>query len=110
MTVPILFLDDKQIRFEKFSLECSLPAKWVQSSAEAIEHLRGKYWDLVCLDHDLVGDDNGMIVVDWINEHRPSVGAFIVHSTNVFAAMEMITILRLGGYFVRYSPIETDLL
>lgn len=106
--IKVLFLDDKKSRVEKFNNDGFSPV-WTKSSADTIELLKKHYWDLVSLDYDLGGDDNGMKVVDWITKNRPSVGCVLVHSTNLLMALDMIHSLRGAGYFVRYRPIEVDL-
>ena len=106
--VAILFLDDKDVRFEVFCHDYP-DAVFVKTSSDAIQQISGKYWDMVSLDRDLENGDSGEVVVDWIASHRPSIGAIIIHSTNVPRSMSMIRKLREAGYFVRYSPIEVDL-
>ncbi len=104
----ILFLDDKDVRFEIFSINFP-DSVFVKTSRDAIEKLQGKYWDIVSLDRDLEIGDSGEKVVEWIVTHMPAIGGVIVHSTNMQRSMIMVDRLREKGYFVRYSPIEVDL-
>lgn len=104
----VLFLDDKDIRFEIFSRRYR-GAIFVKTSKDAIEKMTGKYWDVVSLDRDLDVGDSGERVVDWIITHAPAIGGIIIHSTNMERSIIMIARLRDRGYVVRYDPIEVDL-
>ena len=109
MSLAVLFLDDKVIRRDGFVARFGFEPIWITNSKDVIEVIGKHYWDMISLDHDLIDGDNGMLVVDWIIKHRPSIGSILVHSTNIDRSMRMISRLRDSGYFVRYSPIETDL-
>ena len=113
----ILFLDDDKNRQRTF--RSAFPAADIVSTAnECIDMLDASKWDLVCLDHDLGGEqyvdpaekNTGMEVVRWIESNRPSVGRFIVHSLNFPARWEMTTRLDHDGYGASQCPFGPNLI
>ncbi len=107
----VLFLDDSPIRIGKFLSRIPF-ATTVQTAKECIEKLQEREWDLVSLDHDLSGEihvdsnreDCGMEVVRWVQENKPKVENFIVHSLNIYAAEQMKFSLDKYGYDVAQIP------
>ena len=111
----ILFLDDDRLRITAF-LRVFPFAQYVETAQDCIDKLAdtGTLWDVVCLDHDLGGDiyvdpkhlNTGSEVVRWIQENRPEVGRFIVHSFNGGAAAEMCYDLQRSGYSAIRIPFN----
>ncbi len=108
-----LFLDDDPARAGVFLAEHP-DAVWVQTAAECIERLAGR-WDEVHLDHDLGGEhyvdpdrpDCGMEVVRWLAlAPRPHLrrARFTVHSHNMVAACLMSLRIRSLGFAVEARP------
>ncbi len=104
----ILFLDDNEERMKWFRSEVP-SAGLAFSSSEMIELLqRSGPVDVLYLDHDLGGKemisegegDTGMVVVRWIESHRPPIKKIVVHSSNYFGALRMEATLADAGYDV----------
>lgn len=114
----VLFLDDNLNRaklaietFKNDDLFLSPSASHAVSTLE--ECVDTSPWDLVMLDHDLGGEENawqegkeptGMVVVDWIVEHRPAIKRIVIHSWNVPAAERMVSKLIFSGYSAVRKP------
>lgn len=104
--MKILFLDDRAVRRVAF-LTKHPQAVCVETSDECIFKLKQESWDMVCLDHDLQNGDTGMRVVEWIISQAVQPPAlFIIHSTNLFFAMQMLQRLKGSGYFATYVPFD----
>lgn len=118
----VLFLDDNPARWRwaEKNLGAGNTLRLAENAAEAVAWLGATDaagfadppFDIVYLDHDL-GDDVyqnsadencGMEVVRWVEEHKPKVGRFVVHSMNHPAACEMMQRLVDAGYAVDYCP------
>ena len=106
----ILFLDDDPTRAQLF-LRDNPDVLWVKTAEDCIAAL-DKAWDIVYLDHDL-GDDGmgqaeytGMHVVRWVEDNKPDVERFHVHSWNIPAAAMMVQRLRDAGYPVTSRPFR----
>lgn len=100
----ILFLDDDDIRIKIFTRYFP-DATVVKTAASCILQIQLHPWDLVCLDHDLEGEDTGMEVVRWIlrdsNKHEGTnrdIGWFIIHSHNYYAVPNMVKDLKKAYY------------
>ena len=108
----VLFLDDNAERIEKaYEVFEDDDIEVVVSSWSAITALNDPAgWDLVMLDHDLGKelDDNGMNVVVWVDQNKPKVKKFIVHSWNVVTAPIMVERLQNAGYKAEYKPFDGD--
>ena len=108
----ILFLDDNLERIERFIGEhpFGIVARTAREAIEALGYYREL--DTVSLDHDLGGEsfvdssraDSGMEVVRWIEQNKPKVKHFIIHSVNPNAAAEMTQRLIAVGYEVERKP------
>jgi hypothetical protein len=111
--IRILFLDDCPLRTRRF--KSSFPAaSCAATSAAMIRLLEVGPSDVVCLDHDLGGEthvdssreDTGMAVVRWIEQYRPVVGRFVIHSMNYPASVRMSAALEAAGYDVQNIPFH----
>lgn len=112
----VLFLDDNYDRIKAFRrrYEHEFDITVVMTAQECIHELQKSHFEVVFLDHDLGGEewvdstreDTGMGVVRWIEEHRPEVGEFIVHSHNPPAANNMKVALDRARYQVRAIPFR----
>ena len=106
----VLFLDDNQNRCKRFRM--TVPYATIVNTAEETSGQLKHQWDIVFLDHDLGGEifvdsDNlntGMEVVRWIEENKPKVTKFVVHSINTPAAKNMMARLLDMGYEVDRLP------
>lgn len=111
--LSILILDDSQRRHD--ILHTKFPyAIHVTSSDACIEQLSTKKWDLVFLDHDLIGEDTGMKVVEWLKHGSIYLKAsmakrIIVHSTNILMGTEMTQALTKYGFSAFYVPFTFDI-
>jgi len=127
IVVPLpkmLFLDDSTKRIE--SARRQYAGKYdltvVTTAKECLRYLCRQQWDVVSLDHDLGGidfqdpDDNtsGMEVVRYIsktgwpiNEYK--VPVVWIHSSNLFAANKMISLLLVGGVHAYFRRFEYDI-
>ena len=110
----ILFLDDNPYRTKKF-LQCWPSAHTAETAAQMIELLqntRQEPADFVFLDHDLGGEEGcdsndvntGMEVVRFVEDNKPLVRKFIVHTLNHPAGVRMREKLLDAGYEVVYIP------
>lgn len=94
--------------------ERPMPSDWVgithhfKTSAAAVlwlEHLEGEiallpddrrepframFFTEVSLDHDLGGDDNGFVVLDWMIEHDLWPNMLTIHTANIPARQRML--------------------
>lgn len=120
--MKILFLDDRQERIdvaEDRYKDDELTI--VRTAEEAIAKLLfGCPWDLVCLDHDLGGEsyvnskrkDCGMEVVRWLEKFSGPKDLIakkvIIHSSNLEAAMEMLSVLNAHGCRVIYERFRYE--
>jgi len=113
--MKVLFLDDNYSRVQLARACFDGDDLQVCMNAEStIEVLRmGFQWDLVMLDHDLGGIQNGwqagnestgMDVVDYIVADKPSIKRIVIHSHNHPAAERMEYKLRDIGYNVARKP------
>jgi len=118
----VLFLDDRQKRVEVAKErykddELTI----VQTVEDAISALSSEsWWDFVCLDHDLNYEegvdsnrpDCGMEVVRWMVAYLGPLNKIaknvIVHSSNLYAALEMYSALRTRGYYVLYERFRYE--
>ena len=111
--MSILFLDDNEGRIKSFR-ERHPDATIVVTAQAAIQVLPTRIWGAVYLDHDLNGErfvdsdraDCGMEVVRFALRHRVSVGLFVIHTANYFAALRMEYLLRNNAYNVVREPYE----
>ena len=107
----VLFLDDSPLRIKKFKSKIPF-AITVETAKDCIEELRAGIWQSCWLDHDLGGEihvdsnreDSGMEVVRWIEENKPKVDSFVIHSLNIVAAKQMEEKLKKCGYHVVSIP------
>lgn len=112
----VLFLDDDPIRTTKFR-RVHPYATTVETAAECVDKLKAQDWDIVCLDHDLGGQqyvdpslpNTGSGVVRWIEANKPEVKLFYVHSFNSGCAGQMIRALHNAGYHCRYAPFGIEM-
>lgn len=107
----VLFLDDEQWRHDaacKWNQDNDDTIWHVSQSSMAIKLLRGDYFDIVFLDHDLVVDfdpeQSGMDVVEFLIDEskKPESdvwmpGLVVVHSWNYYAALIMVDKLKSVG-------------
>ena len=116
--MKILFLDDEQIRHDRF--EKALASRvgeynlsHVFTAERAIKELKAStigswkditFFDEIWLDHDLGPDDkeSGMKVVNFLVEHpeHKNHGEIFIHSLNPICSKEMMLRLRDAGYNV----------
>ena len=109
--MKILFLDDEQIRHDRFdkyikSYRGSYVLVHVFTAEEAIKELqkavREGWFDEIWLDHDLGPDDkeSGMKVVNFMVEHpeHKKTSEIMIHSMNPICSNEMLARLRDAGY------------
>lgn len=107
----ILFLDDDPTRAQIYMRE-NADVVWVETAEACIDYLKAQPWELVSLDHDLghdgagTAEHNGMRVVEWIEEHKPEVKHFHVHSWNIPASIMMVKALTRAGYSVTSRPFR----
>ena len=116
----MLFLDDRTKRImsaiQKYSDRYDLTI--VCNAKECLRYLCRQEWDILSLDHDLNGDDfqdmddrdSGMEVVrsmrGWTRMfNKPEVW---VHSSNLFAAEAMLSMLNEYGFHAYYHKFEYD--
>lgn len=126
-TPKLLFVDDRWKRMkyalEKYDQHFGQGEFEVTLAANVKETLRAlarENFDFVGLDHDLRGCDfedpdspeSGMEIIRYIERFGWPNGKpkpiFIVHSSNVFAAHQMVMRLDKLGFQVKYSPIRYD--
>jgi hypothetical protein len=115
--MKILFLDDDQVRHEKFHRQAiGHQVDHVWTADNAITKLGKGTYDLVYLDHDLdatlnnqmVDDiEDGRFVVRWIAANAAGFGEtrFIIHSLNTEAAGQMHDILTDVGLKATIFPL-----
>lgn len=124
----ILFLDDDSNRRNRFTRRMiGHIVTTVETANDCIDCFHGsllqnKPFDLVCLDHDLGGEqyvdslreDTGMEVVRWLCRVPlltiPMVTRvpILVHSFNIPAATSMVHTLLSNGYQSKHSLFGTD--
>jgi ActR/RegA family two-component response regulator len=112
----ILFLDDNKDRTKKFR-RAYPGCKTVKTADDMIALLSAltEPADYVFLDHDLGGEEyvdsglpnTGMEVVRWVEENKPPVNRFIVHSMNPSARARMVVALDRAGYDVEGVPFSS---
>ena len=117
----VLFLDDRSKRihsaFDKYSGLCDLTI--VATVAECLRFLSSQDFNVVYLDHDLGGEEFvdsssqkcGMEVVRYIENCWPpekEKPLFIIHSSNIFAAITMEDRLKRNGFPVRRERWEYE--
>jgi len=114
----MLFLDDRTKRIEaarkKYAQQYDVT--FVHNTKECLRYLCRQQWDILSLDHDLDGNDfqspedtsSGMEVVRymkvWMDQYsKPEVW---VHSSNLFAARVMLSVLNEYGFHAYYRKFE----
>lgn len=111
----ILFLDDDEMRHDKFGSESvSHDITHVRTVEQAIKAFEKEPFDLICLDHDLGG-------MHYVPSEDPTTGyhvaahiaakgtnaEVIVHSYNVIGAQRMVNKLKDAGIAARHLPFGT---
>jgi len=118
----MLFLDDctKRIESARWQYEGKYDLTVVTNTKECLRYLCRQEWDILSLDHDLGGVDfqdpddktSGMEVVRYIAKTawptQFKIPEIWVHSSNLFAANQMINLLIMGGIMAFYRRFEYD--
>ena len=97
----ILFLDDNAARAAAFRTKYP-EMVWVSTCEECIDALLTVTWDMVCLDYDLSGESASQVFY-WLVKNIPSC-RIVIHSTNLYAAVEQAARLRGVGLSVDVVP------
>src|SRR3990167_7121865 len=114
--MSILFLDDDRKRWAAFHKKYP-GAEWAKNSGRAIWLISNNKYKYIFLDGDLKDGDSGMKVVDIVTkpivsenpiEYGPvdTKRIFVVHSTNILLAMEMLRALQDAGCRAMYIPFD----
>lgn len=108
--MKILILDDNTVRHDAYKKKFNLPMDeltHVYTVGECIDALQKDNYDLICLDHDLggeemvkSGDGTGYEVAEWIAKNLPRENlpfAFYLHSLNPSGRKNMYYVLFDAG-------------
>lgn len=106
--MKVLFLDDMQIRFDKFQEKFKdeyNEIRYTKTSKEAIKYLKNEKFDAIFLDHDLgnqyfveSGEDTGYEVAEWIANNVVYKPIIIIHSMNPRGGVNMHNVLKQKGF------------
>ena len=113
--MKILILEDSEVRVNKFKKKFSEHELFITDNAnQAIEYLKEYKFGLICLDHDLGDkqmewdeDNNGMMVVKYLNEYGTNGAKVVVHSLNTPRAQIMVSIIP-DAVFIPFYWLNYD--